>query len=434
MVDIFNEGIDIPEIDTVLFLRPTESLTIFLQQLGRGLRLHENKDVLTVLDFVGQARKEYDFENKFRALIGKTTTSIKHEIERDFPTLPLGCSIVLEKQAKEFILENIRQATSMNKQKLIYLLQIYQNQTNMPLDLKNFIKVYNLNLKDIYKNHTFHSLLSEAFKKPMELKNYELYKSMLSKKWYVTESYHYFKFLLALIDVDFDLNKLKRTEENDLLALMLHYDFYQEASKGETLEKSIKSIGENHSMVEEMKQFLEVKIDSINFEEILCTDLTYDFPLRIHARYTREQILVALRLSTLSKQSSNREGVAENKRLNIEALFVNLKKTEEDFSPTTMYDDFAINDQLFHWQSQNSTTPISEKGKSYIDHERLNKSILMFVRESKNDSNGFTQSYVFIGQAKFVTYQGSKPMSITWQLNEPLPNYLWNDAAKLQIG
>ena len=53
VVDIYNEGVDIPEVNTVLFLRPTESLTIFLQQLGHGLRLAEGKECLTVLDFIG---------------------------------------------------------------------------------------------------------------------------------------------------------------------------------------------------------------------------------------------------------------------------------------------------------------------------------------------------------------------------------------------
>ena len=91
VVDIFNEGVDIPEIDTILFLRPTESLTVFLQQLGRGLRFADNKECLTVLDFVGNARDEYDFEGKFRNLIGKTINSVKDEIENDFPHLPLGC-------------------------------------------------------------------------------------------------------------------------------------------------------------------------------------------------------------------------------------------------------------------------------------------------------------------------------------------------------
>ncbi len=123
VVDIFNEGVDIPEIDTVLFLRPTESLTVFLQQLGRGLRLSENKECLTVLDFVGNSRPEYNFENKFRALIGKTATTVAKEIEDNFPHLPLGCSIVLERKAKQIILENITAATSLNRNQLIQKIQ-----------------------------------------------------------------------------------------------------------------------------------------------------------------------------------------------------------------------------------------------------------------------------------------------------------------------
>ncbi len=135
VVDIFNEGVDIPEIDTVLFLRPTESLTVFLQQLGRGLRLAEGKDCLTVLDFVGNSRPEYDFENKFRALIGKTTTSVQKEIEDDFPHLPLGCSIVLEKKTKETILENIKKATSLNVNQLIIKIRNFQHQSTLDLTL-----------------------------------------------------------------------------------------------------------------------------------------------------------------------------------------------------------------------------------------------------------------------------------------------------------
>ena len=119
VVDIFNEGVDIPEIDTVICLRPTESLPIFLQQLGRGLRLANDKDCLTVLDFVGNARPEYNFENKFRALIGKTATKVHKEIEDNFPHLPIGCSIVLEKKAKETILENIKAATNLNRNQKI---------------------------------------------------------------------------------------------------------------------------------------------------------------------------------------------------------------------------------------------------------------------------------------------------------------------------
>jgi len=434
VVDIFNEGVDIPEIDTILFLRPTESLTIFLQQLGRGLRLHEGKDVLTVLDFVGHARSEYDFEQKFRSLIGKTNTTVRHEIEKDFPNLPLGCSIVLERQAKEYILENIQKATDLNKRKLVYLLRSFSSQTEQSLTIGNFLRIYNLQLKQIYKNNTFHSLKSIAFDHPFISHNAERYKSMLSKKWIVTESLSYFQFILEIIDMDFELERLPNTEENHLMALMLYYDFFQDALKEVTLEKAIKSIGENAEMVREMREYLEVKVDALNFEEIPCADLPFKFPLMMHARYTREQILVALRLSTLERRSANREGVAENRALNAEAVFINLKKSEEDFSPTTMYDDYAINDTLFHWQSQNKTTPTSSQGLSYIHQKERNKIILLFVRESKQDADKFTQGYVFIGPAAFVEYKGSKPMSIIWKLEESIPNYLWKESAKLVAG
>lgn len=433
VVDIFNEGVDIPEIDTVLFLRPTESLTIFLQQLGRGLRLHEGKDALTVLDFVGQARKEFDYENKFRALIGKTNTTVQNEIEKDFPNLPLGSSIVLEKQAKEYILENIRHATDMNKRKLIRLIQNFQNHTKLPLNLKNFLRIYNLELKHIYKNHTFNSLKSEAFNKEYDTFNFDNYKSMLGKKWIVTESIQYFKFILSLIEVKFDLNQLENKVSNRLMALMLYYGFYQGPILNLSLQEGLKQMGENRDFVSEMKEYLEVKIDKIGFEEIPFVEMP-NFPLQIHARYTRDQVLVALGLSTIEKKSSNREGVAENKDLNVEALFVNLKKSEEDFSPTTMYDDYAINETLFHWQSQNQTSPESSKGLSYIHQQKNKKTILLFVRESKEDSDKFTQGYVFIGPAKYVEHEGSKPMSIKWKLKESIPHHLWKESAKLSVG
>jgi len=121
VVDIYNEGIDIPEVNTVLFLRPTESLTIFLQQLGRGLRLSEGKGALTVLDFVGQAHHKYSFEDRFKALLSRTRKSVEHEIKHGFANVPRGCSIQLEKQAQDYILENIRNAVNTKRQAEFYM-------------------------------------------------------------------------------------------------------------------------------------------------------------------------------------------------------------------------------------------------------------------------------------------------------------------------
>lgn len=437
VVDIFNEGVDIPEIDTVLFLRPTESLTIFLQQLGRGLRLAEEKDCLTVLDFVGNARPEYNFENKFRALIGKTSTPIKKEVEENFPHLPLGCSIVLEKKAKDIILNNIIAATSLNQNQLIQKIQTFQNQTTLPLNLRNFTEFYEIPLQLIYKKNRkfgFKRLCQLAnVIKNFSTENENEILSAVKNKWLSTASSSYFNFILGLAKKNFQIRIDALSEVEKSMALMLHYDVWQNAGGFSSLENSIRQIGKNKVLVEEIIELMEFLIDKIDFKEIDVV-LPYEQPLKLHARYTRDQILAAFGLSSFEKKSSNREGVAENSNLKTELLFINLIKSEENFSPTTMYDDYAVNERLFHWQSQNKAGPKTTKGKSYISHKKNGKKILLFVREKAHDEFGNTMAYVFIGEGSLNNYYGSKPMNIEWELHEPMPNYLWKDALKLRVG
>lgn len=439
VVDIFNEGVDIPEIDTVLFLRPTESLTIFLQQLGRGLRLADAKECLTVLDFVGNARAEYNFENKFRSLIGKTTTPVKKEIEDNFPHLPLGCSIVLEKKAKEIILGNIIAATSVSNIQLIQKIQTFQNQTTLPLNLRNFIEFYDLKLQLIYKKGRIY-----GWKRLCQMANVIVdfpddneieILSAIKNKWLSTSSSSYFSFILKLAKKDFIVNVDELSRSEYFMALMLHYDIWPSPGRFKSLQESLQQIGKNKVLVEELMELMDILIDNVDFKEV-DIDLPYEQPLKLHARYTRDQILVAFRMNTFESASSNRigVGVAENKDLNTELLFINLIKSEEDFSPTTMYDDYAINEYLFHWQSQNSAGPETAKGKSYINHKVNDKKILLFVREKSKDEFGNTMGYVFVGEGSLNRHYGSKPMSIEWELSEPMPHYLWKDAAKLRVG
>ncbi|MGF7042019.1 DUF3427 domain-containing protein [Mucilaginibacter lappiensis] len=432
--DIFNEGVDIPEIDTVLFLRPTESLTIFLQQLGRGLRLAPNKDCLTVLDFVGNARPEYDFEHKFRALVGKTQTSIIKEIEDEFPHLPLGCSIVLEKKAKEVILKNIKAAIGFNRRQLIVKIQNFKHQTTLSLTLKNFIEFQHIESQLIYKKDNWRRLCVEAgvienFVEPNEAEITGCIKRLLG-----CNSISYLKFLRDLIEGGFNTSSL--SDEQNQMLLMFHYDVWQKAGPQlgfMSLKDSINQISKNPVMVSELLEVMNYLISKVDFIE-KDIDLNFSLPLKVHSRYNRSEILVATRLHKFDKASSNREGVAANKDLNIESLFITLKKSEKEYSPSTLYDDYAINEYLFHWQSQNATTPESAKGLSYINHNKQDKRILLFVREQNDDEFGFTIPYVFLGDANYIKSSGSKPMNIEWQLNEPMPAYIWKESGKLAIG
>ena len=434
VVDIFNEGVDIPEIDTILFLRPTESLTVFLQQLGRGLRLAEGKECLTVLDFVGNSRPEYDFEGKFRALVGKTSTHIQKEIEDDFPHLPLGCTIVLERKAKEFIIDNIRRATALNKNQLLNKIRNYQHQTSLPLTLKNFTTFYNISLQAIYRRGSWSRLCAMAgqvndFSQENET---EISRTIL-KKWLSCNSISYFEFIHALAKKNFEININELNDDEKVMCLMLHYDVWQDESRFPSIEVSIRTIGRNKVLTAEILEFLELVIDKIDFIE-KSIPLPFSQPLKLHARYTRDQILAAFGFYTLENKPSYREGVAYSKEKNAEILFVTLNKSEEDFSPTHLYKDFAISETIFEWQTQNSARPDKGKGYEYIHHKINGTKILLFVRERAEDEFQNTMGFVFLGEVNLKDHYGEKPMSIKWELNEPMPHYLWKESAKMAVG
>ena len=441
VVDIFNEGIDIPEVDTLLFLRPTESLTVFLQQLGRGLRLADGKDCVTVLDFVGNARPEYDFAQKFRALIGRSGTSIKDEIEQQFPHLPLGCRIELQRKSREIILRNISQAI-INQSKLLRYLKNYRHHSQLPLTLSNFLRIHpNVSLQDIYKPKFdgyggWHRLMLQAGEtddRPQD-KIGQAYYRAIKLRLLGCSSRSYLAFLRQLANDDFRLREPADPIEQQM-ALMCHYDFWQRS--GGALGFS--SVGESlvalcePSLQAELIQVLDLVLAENDTQE---KPLSGRFPcaLQRHARYSREQILVALGASTFEKQSSSREGVLEIKNLGVELLFVTLQKNEKRFSPTTLYHDYAMSQQLFHWQSQNSARPDRGKGLSYIKQKSNGKEVMLWVRESSKDEYENTRGFVNFGWVDFESSTGAQPMNITWRLREPMPSYLWHDAAKLANG
>jgi hypothetical protein len=338
------------------------------------------------------------------------------------------------KKVKENILENIKKATSLNRNKLIDKIKMFPHETSLPLTLKNFTELYNIPIQTIYQKDSWLRLCQIAGKiKDFEDTYEKQIVSAISKKWLSTNSTSYFNFILKIAKQNFIVDFKKLSENEKTMLLMLHYDVWQNAGGFKSLNDSIKDVGKNKILVSEIIEVLEILIDRVDFKEI-DIELPYQQPLKLHARYTRDQILVAFGLSTFDKKSSNREGVAENKELNTELLFIDLIKSDEDFSPTTMYEDYAISDTLFHWQSQNQTRSDSGKGLTYINHEENGKIILLFVREKSNDLFGNTNGYVFIGQGTLQEFSGSKPMNIKWELNEPMPAYLWKDSAKMSIG
>ena len=452
VVDIFNEGVDIPELDTLLFLRPTESLTIFMQQLGRGLRLTDNKECCTVLDFVGNSRPEYDFSNKFRAMIGKTNQSISKEIKQGFAHLPLGCSIDLQEHTQSMILQNINKAT-LNKHRLTSLINKYHLDTNELLTLDQFLKINdNINLEDIYKiKHGkfggWSALIS--FSKNQEISHdeiniYSAFYRAINNRFLNCTSLSYLRFLLSLCESNFnlDLIKEKHIKQNHIkiYSTMCHYDFWDNTGEKlgfKTLKESLAAL--NHPLLKsELSEVIKLLISRINHSEFpmpkVSSNMINTLPINMHVRYPKEHILVAFGDSTFTKKSSSREGILDIKSSNTQLLFVTLNKCEKQFSATTMYHDYAISPTLFHWQTQNNAKPQSGRGLGYTQQKESRKTFILFVREQAQDENGRTMGFINFGPIDFMKYEGSQPMNITWKLQHPMPTFLWNETAKLAVG
>ena len=430
VVDIFNEGVDIPEVDTLLFLRPTESLTIFLQQLGRGLRLADDKDCCTVLDFVGNSRPEYDFANKFRALVGKSERSITEELKQGFPHAPLGCRIELTKKTQEMVLSNIRQAT-LTMKRLVTLVRQFPQHSTQPLTLKNFITHHpHIDLNELYKRGSWAELVSKAKDEDVaDDSPFKLAKKAIYNRILICDDHQYLLFLKELCQAGFSWGDTSNRQ-----ALMCHYDFWQKAGPELEFDSLAQSLAElsKLGLEQELVDVLDWKLAKTKHEQPAMPELQ-EVPLRLHARYSREQILVGFGAMTFEHQPPSREGVYVIQDQNVELLFVTLDKNEKQFSPTTMYHDYAINEQLFHWQSQNSARPDRGEGQDYIQHQAINKRLFLFVREQAKDEYGRTMGFVNYGEVNYVSHTGSQPMSITWKLRTPMPNFMWQQAAKLAV-
>ncbi|MFC5601859.1 DUF3427 domain-containing protein [Sporosarcina koreensis] len=428
VVDLYNEGIDIPEVNTVLFLRPTESLTVFLQQLGRGLRLSDDKECLTVLDFVGQAHADYPFEEKFRALVGRTKHSIKHYIENGFFHLPKGSVIQMEKQAKEYILRNVKDVKN-TKQNLIAKLKYFEEDTGEKLTLSNFLHYHHLSLADFYgtgRNRSFERLKVEAGLSEDFQSEYEVTINRRIQSLFHMNSIELINFLKRYLE-----DGCIEDEEQHLMVGMLYYSFFDAPPKElgfESMHEGIQKLVSTEELKNEILQVLEVCMERIHSVE-KPSPFGYISPLRVHAQYTSDQVLAAFGYFNEEVKPAFREGVKYFEDKQTDIFFVTLNKSDKDFSPSTQYEDYAISDRLFHWQSQNRTSDTSPTGKRYISHRKTGNKIALFVREYKQ-KDGYTSPFVFLGTAEYERHEGNKPISFEWRLHERMPAWLMPAAIK----
>ena len=221
------------------------------------------------------------------------------------------------------------------------------------------------------------------------------------------------------------------TQNEKRMLLMFHYTIWhklpEECGFADAAE-SLETLKLCPVMLHELTELLAYLADKIDFVGRQI-DLGYDCPLELHCSYTKDQILLAF---DHKNPASVREGVKYLPDKKTDLLWMTLNKSAKDYSPSTMYDDYSINAELFHWQSQSTTAETSVMGQRYISHANTGNKILLFVREYKKDA-AETAPYTYMGPVQYLKHEGSKPMNVTWKLENEIPAKYLKKTNKLGV-
>lgn len=427
-VDKLSEGIDVPEVNIVLFLRPTESLTVFLQQLGRGLRHAPDKDCLTVLDFVGQTHRRYRIDTKIKALLPRHRFSIDKEVALDFPHLPAGCSIQLDRLSRQYVLENIRENLVRLSVQVPDRLQTFTSETKQALTFGNFIRYHDYEPEMLLARESWTGWKAKAQLAPIPGDpDLARLKKALVRAAFINGP----KEAALLLEV---ISKISEGSIMDAVAIagesamLLYYRIWGDRAGNlgiSSLEDAFRRLATNPSILSDLNEILAWSLDTTEVGGQRA-DLPFPCQLELHARYGMKEIQAALGRANLETSGQTGVGVLHIPEKKTYALLITFQKTDKEFSPSTMYADYPISRELLHWESQSTTSQGSETGQNLIHHQNRGYTILVFSRDQKK-LNGLTVPFTYFGPAERLSYESERPIKIVWQLRHPMPAEMFED-------
>ncbi len=427
-VDLFNEGVDVPEVDTVLFLRPTESATVFLQQLGRGLRRTAGKACLTVLDFVGQHDRRFRWDIRYLALTGTSRSELIRQIEHGFPFLPAGSSIHLDRVARELVLDNVKEQVVLRRPQLVDDVRRHGD-----ISLAEYLRSSGRDPATIYRRQSWTGPRRDAgFPGPSPGPGEDQLLRRTARFLHVDDQERLTIWREILnAPVPPAMEGLGDREER--LLLMLFFSLWRDGGGFSDYSSGWAQLWANPAVRHEIVQVLEVAASRISHLPVPLSAMG-TVPLWVHCRYSIDELLAAVGRASMGRSPANdREGVRFAAEERADVFTFTLLKTERDYSPTTMYRDYAVSPDLIHWESQSTTSSESPTGQRYINHVDRGSRVLLFCREASSGEFG-AQPYFFLGPARYVTHAGSRPMAITWRLDRSMPADFFEAASILASG
>ncbi|MHA7726496.1 DUF3427 domain-containing protein [Corynebacterium hesseae] len=419
-VDIFNEGVDIPAVNTLLLLRPTQSPVLFVQQLGRGLRLNEGKNACTVFDFLGLQHEEFDFEERFKVLTAARGKNLAKEVEQGFPTAPPGSNITLDRVTTDRVLKNIKRLARNSIKKIRALITDYGT-----TDLASFINSSGVPVEDIYrrKGITWTRLLRDENLLPSgpASEHEEFLLSRIRVLLHINDPNRVAAYSL-LVSPDGPYEK-DMTPEQVRYATMLVLALWANSNTAipETIDEALGIIRSCPTFVAEVTQVMRLTLDHSR----VIPEKSTNSVLETHADYSLAELIGALDDGPLRKLANlPREGVRRFDASNTDLFLVTFQK-DENVSASTNYRDYPLAPDRLHWESQSTTSLKSAMARRYIHHHELNGNIIIATRFNKRNKVDTASAYTFLGNVDYVTHSGEKPIQFEWSLRRDMPKQLY---------
>lgn len=424
--DLYNEGVDLPSVDTLLLLRPTQSPVLFQQQIGRGLRLAKGKESCLVLDFVGRHRQDFRFDRLLATITGLSRGQLIDAVDQGFGSLPPGCHIHLQRQTRDQVLSSLKRLVQQNWRRMRAELQTYvalKGRSNVRL--ATFLREQAVDLEDIYRSagrSGWTNLKRDA--------------GLLTTPTGPEDDYFGGRFAdLLHIDDPARINLLLKVGEPDAsyfpevkseqrLLQMLAYQVdgqHHRTGRGADFLQRLSVQTDTRNELAEIAEVLQGR-STLSYQAVPGLEGT---PLCLHGAYGIREILTAVDWLTAERRTPFRAGVLALHAQKIELLFVTLDK-RVGYHQRIAYHDFAISTERFHWQSQNSAAPDTPSGRRYLDSSSNGWSFQLFVRCARGSP------YRACGPVTLEHAEGARPMTIYWKLGRPLPLRLFQEFSILR--
>ena len=414
--DLYNEGVDLPFVDTLLLLRPTESATLFMQQLGRGLRHDGAKASCLVLDFVGRHRAEFRVDGVLSALTGVPRARLKKAVEDGFPFLPSGCVLDLDDEVHAEVLRALTRYSA--RARLDAELRELGHKEGRRVSLAEYLDATGRDLDEVYTTDGgFGALQRRAAGQPPDADADERSRR-LGWLTHADEPTRLATWRRAL--------ETRSPPSSEVEARRLTMLDFQLQNRGvlHAAEAVARAVAPTEEARQEAIELMDVLLDRV----ALAGDRmpVPEWPLALHRHYRRREILAAIGYARAGdKRSTPQGGILKLDDERREILLVTLDKSGKSFSPTTRYRDYAISPARFHWETQSIASVDRPSGRRYLDSPRNGWSFYLFVRVDPS------APYAFVGPVAYESHTGDRPIAITFRLAHALPASLYRRFATL---